>query len=570
MKRLTLVAATLVAAGCASTTPQQKTTQNDRPERQADFDARQADFVGARGPAGPTGATGPQGPTGQTGAPGYAAAGPRGPEGPTGATGEQGRTGARGSAGDMAVGPAGVAGPSGDTGAQGLAGQTGARGASAEGYAGPAGPAGPTGAPGPTGDTGAKGATLVGPAGPAGPAGPTGERGGAGQTGAQGADTAGIAGATGASGPSGPQGITGPTGPQGPVGAIARWTNYREFWFNTGTDDIDPADAGKVTDIAAYLRQNPSLHVGIDSSTDANRADQRGLDLAARRGSAVRSALIAAGVPASSIRSGTFGDSRLARDGRVGVLIQTNPLAQTPLDSAGSTGVAQRWVSYRDFSFDPNKAVIHDADSKKVAEIAAYMSANPSLRLGLDGSTNPRATDSRDLDLRDRRVGAVRSALIAAGVPAASITSGAFGDSSLARDGRVEVLMQTNPLAQAPLGSADPAGVFASWRSYCEFWFDTDSSSIHSADTSKVAEIATYLQQNPSSRVGIDGSMNPNVVDQSDLTMATRRGNTVRDALIAAGVPASSITSGTFGDSRLRRDGRVEVLIKSGQRAERP
>jgi hypothetical protein len=68
---------------------------------------------------------------------------------------------------------------------------------------------------------------------------------------------------------------------------------------------------------------------------------------------------------------------------------------------------------------------------------------------------------------------------------------------------------------------------------------------------SKVSEIAAYMNQNPSLQLGIDGSSNSRV-------------NAVRDALIRTGVPSSKIRAGAFGDAQLRRDQRVEVLVRTG------
>jgi outer membrane protein OmpA-like peptidoglycan-associated protein len=79
----------------------------------------------------------------------------------------------------------------------------------------------------------------------------------------------------------------------------------------------------------------------------------------------------------------------------------------------------------------------------KVAEIAAYTKQNPSVQLGIDGSMDPRGTDPRNQELSDRRVEAVRDALIKAGVRAGSIRAGTFGDTELRHDRRVEVLLMS-------------------------------------------------------------------------------------------------------------------------------
>jgi outer membrane protein OmpA-like peptidoglycan-associated protein len=106
-------------------------------------------------------------------------------------------------------------------------------------------------------------------------------------------------------------------------------------------------------------------------------------------------------------------------------------------------GVVDRWTSFRGFMFEYNGSDLHASDQGKVADIASYMKQNPSLHVGIDGSMDPRGSDPRDQNLSDRRVGAVRDALIRAGVPADKIQTGAFGDTGLARDRRVEVLLKT-------------------------------------------------------------------------------------------------------------------------------
>jgi outer membrane protein OmpA-like peptidoglycan-associated protein len=100
--------------------------------------------------------------------------------------------------------------------------------------------------------------------------------------------------------------------------------------------------------------------------------------------------------------------------------------------------VINRWTLYRDFRFDSNQADLRASDTNKVSEIALYMKANPSLKVGIDGSMDP-----RNQDLSDQRVRTVRDALIKAGVATSRIQAGTFGDSKLARDGRVAVLIRT-------------------------------------------------------------------------------------------------------------------------------
>jgi len=186
------------------------------------------------------------------------------------------------------------------------------------------GPRGPDGATGATGATGAQGATTYGPTGAAGRTGGTGAQGVTGDEGSKGRTTAGVAGATGFTGSTGAQGDTGSKGDKGVAGIVGQWTSYRDYSFNYNDARVASADSVKTAGIAAYMRDNPSLSLGLDGSMDPNGADPKDQDLRDRRVEAVRSNLVEAGVPAHRIKVGSFGDPSTRRDRRVEVLFATS------------------------------------------------------------------------------------------------------------------------------------------------------------------------------------------------------------------------------------------------------
>jgi outer membrane protein OmpA-like peptidoglycan-associated protein len=181
-------------------------------------------------------------------------------------------------------------------------------------------------------------AGCAGPAGPPGPPGPIGMTGPPGPVGAPGPQ--------GPIGPSGAPGPAGPVGPQGPIGtpaaqtspahptalAPASWTSYRDIYFDYDRSDFRAGEMVKISEMAAYSRQNPSVRLGVDGYSDSLGSTRYNATMSQRRTLAVRDALIQAGVPSDRIDSGQFSttgpvcnDSTtgcLQRDGRVQVFVR--------------------------------------------------------------------------------------------------------------------------------------------------------------------------------------------------------------------------------------------------------
>lgn len=148
---------------------------------------------------------------------------------------------------------------------------------------GPAGPQGVAGLPGP-----------MGPAGPEGPVGPVGPPG-----------------PQGVAGLPGPAGLQGPQGAQGPVGARGAdlvWQPVSDVHFAFNKANLQPSQASKISELAAYLKQNPTFQVELEGFADPRGSQAYNLKLSTQRVHAVRDALIAAGVPEDRILTGAYGE----------------------------------------------------------------------------------------------------------------------------------------------------------------------------------------------------------------------------------------------------------------------
>jgi len=137
---------------------------------------------------------------------------------------------------------------------------------------------------------------VYGPSGPQGVAGPAGLAGAAGPQGI-----------AGAPGQMGPQGQAGAVGAVGPKGADFVWTAFSDVLFDFNRAEIRESEASKIADLASVLKSRPGYKVELEAYTDPRGTDKYNLALSRRRVDAVRSALVAAGVPADAIEVGAYG-----------------------------------------------------------------------------------------------------------------------------------------------------------------------------------------------------------------------------------------------------------------------
>ena len=161
-----------------------------------------------------------------------------------------------------------------------MGGETGWKVYGPAGPEGPAGLAGPAGPPGPAGGPG-----MAGPAGPAGPPG-----------------LAGVAGAQGPAGSQGSQGVA------GVAGAAARWESFKDILFDFDKSDVRANEVGKIKEIVAFMKQNPTFEIGIEGYADPRGTDVYNQALSERRVKAIRDALVTEGGSANAIRTGAQGE----------------------------------------------------------------------------------------------------------------------------------------------------------------------------------------------------------------------------------------------------------------------
>jgi peptidoglycan-associated lipoprotein len=136
--------------------------------------------------------------------------------------------------------------------------------------------------------------------------------------------------------------------------------------------------------------------------------------------------------------------------------------------------------------------------------------------------------------------------------------------------------------AQGPVGSVGPQALASSDNravNFRDILFDFDKSDIRPNEMSKITDIAAYMEKNSLSQVGINGYADPRGTDPYNQALSERRVNSIRNALVKAGIASDKIQSDAFGEQRplckesteacWQRDRRVDVGFRTGATASR-
>jgi len=114
----------------------------------------------------------------------------------------------------------------------------------------------------------------------------------------------------------------GPAGHPGVAGGVALWTTWCDFGFDGNEARLPVSEMEIISEIAAYLAQNPFLEIGIDGSMKGG-ATQSARNLSDRRAASVRDALLQAGVPVYKIRIGALSNPDRRQEDAIQVLMKS-------------------------------------------------------------------------------------------------------------------------------------------------------------------------------------------------------------------------------------------------------
>lgn len=85
---------------------------------------------------------------------------------------------------------------------------------------------------------------------------------------------------------------------------------FEAVLFDYDSQQLNPAEQGKIDAAVAYLEQNPTHGVIIEGHCDERGSNEYNLALGERRALAVRAAMIAAGIDGARVQTRSYGEER--------------------------------------------------------------------------------------------------------------------------------------------------------------------------------------------------------------------------------------------------------------------
>ena len=97
-------------------------------------------------------------------------------------------------------------------------------------------------------------------------------------------------------------------------------------------------------------------------------------------------------------------------------------------------------------------------------------------------------------------------------------------------------------------------------------YFEFDRATIKPSETSKIEDVAKYLQGNPTHAVQVEGHCDERGTEQYNLSLGERRALSVREYLVTAGIQPERVFTISYGEARPAETGHNEAAWSKNRR----
>jgi outer membrane protein OmpA-like peptidoglycan-associated protein len=192
--------------------------------------------------------------------------------------------------------------------------------------------------------------------------------------------------------------------------------------------------------------------------------------------------------------------------------------------------------------FDRSRAAVGEVAEKIIDEVAKDFWSSTAKGIHIVGHTDGEPVEGKNAGLAQARADAVRAALIGTGVPAASITTAAAGSS--------QPMVKANDSEPEPQNRRVEISLRLRTDNDFLIFFDRSSAEMTQAALELADIIAQQFKSAGAKGIRIVGHVDPEPVEAANALLARARGEAVRAALLAKGIPETAFVMVAAGSSR--------------------
>lgn len=217
--------------------------------------------------------------------------------------------------------------------------------------------------------------------------------------------------------------------------AIGDQIDIAVIYYEHNKATVDEKNSPGLKQILEVLIDQPYITIEIGSHTDSNGEANYNQELSRKRAEAVKSYLVAKGIPASRLTAKGYGESQLLNDCKDGSKCSDDEHAQnrrTEFVVTSQKGFkAGDIIQVAAINYERNSLNLDMKNSDGLQEIVALLKTNSRITVEIRSHTDANGTDALNLELSEKRAKSVYDYLVKSGIPASRLKYKGYGETML-------------------------------------------------------------------------------------------------------------------------------------------
>jgi outer membrane protein OmpA-like peptidoglycan-associated protein len=196
--------------------------------------------------------------------------------------------------------------------------------------------------------------------------------------------------------------------------------------------------------------------------------------------------------------------------------------------------------AFKDIFFDPDQFAITDQIKKQLKNVSGFLDSYPNLQLEIQGHSNKKEGDVKEIKIGDKRANAVKNYLISLGVDRQRLITASFG-SWRAICHKISKKCSSN--SKVHINPVDWGYIFK------DIYFDSDQFTLNDQVKDQLKPISEYLNRSDLF-IEIQGHCDERGSNIENIARGEKRADAVKDHLVSLGIKSQRLFVTSYGEEK--------------------